>query len=138
MWNFFYCWPNNVRTIESEKVRGISHLLSWRSFSYGLLVGKPEGNGQLGRLKCRYECYVKCDFKTCYRLVLTGYISEYERVACCCEHIYENRFPYYEGNAVTGWATISFARGTLLHSVILSFCIQFWSVPYYNYYYYYY
>lgn len=93
-------------------------------------VGKPVGNGQLGKRKYWYECHVKCVLKTCYLMVLTGYVSEKEGVACCCKHVDEKRVPYYEGKVVTAWATISFARGTLLHSVIPSFCVQFSFVPY--------
>ena len=63
--NDLYFSRNIVRVIKSRKMRWLGHLASMgeRRDEYKVLVGKPEGNGQLGRSRHIWEDNIKMDFQ---------------------------------------------------------------------------
>jgi len=55
--NDLYCPPNNLRVIESRRMRWVGHVARMVDSRriYRVLVGKPEGKRPLGRPGCRWE-----------------------------------------------------------------------------------
>jgi hypothetical protein len=63
--NDLYCSPNRVRVIKSRRMRWAGHvaLMRDRRGVYRVLVGKPEGNRPLGRLRRRREDNIKMNLQ---------------------------------------------------------------------------
>ena len=63
--NDLYCSPNRVRVIKSRRMRWAGHvaLMRDRRGVYRVLVGKPEGNRPLGRLRRRREDNIKTNLQ---------------------------------------------------------------------------
>jgi len=51
--------------INSIRVKLVGHVahMEERMDEYGILVGRPEGKRQLGRLRCRWDGNIKMDFQ---------------------------------------------------------------------------
>ena len=60
---YLYFSPNIVRVIKSRRMRWAGHVarMGQRRDVYRVLVGKPEGKGQLGRSRRRWEDNIKMD-----------------------------------------------------------------------------
>jgi hypothetical protein len=60
---YLYSSPNIVRVIKSRRIRWARHVarMGQRRDVYRVLVGKPEGKGQLGRSRRRWENNIKMD-----------------------------------------------------------------------------
>ena len=60
-----YLSPNIVRVIKSRRMRWAGHIVHMgeRRGIYRVLVGKPEGNRPLGRLRHRWEGNFKMDLQ---------------------------------------------------------------------------
>jgi hypothetical protein len=57
-----YSSPNRIRMIKSRRMRWAGHMGEPRN-AYRILVGKPEGKRQLGRLRRRYVDNIKIDLR---------------------------------------------------------------------------
>jgi hypothetical protein len=59
-----YCSPSLIRMIKSRGMRWAGHVARMgEKSSYRILVGKPEGKRQLGRLRRRWEDNIKMDLR---------------------------------------------------------------------------
>jgi hypothetical protein len=58
----WYASPNIIKVIKSRKVRWAWHVALLGN-AYSILVGKHEGNRQLGRPSCRWEDNVRMGLK---------------------------------------------------------------------------
>jgi hypothetical protein len=56
-----YSSPNIIRMIKSRRMRWVLHVahIGEKKNASGILVGKPEGKGPLGRPRYRWEDYIK-------------------------------------------------------------------------------
>jgi hypothetical protein len=63
--NDLYCSPNIVRVIKSRRMRwaGLVECMGEGRGVYRVLVGKPEGERQLGRRRSRWEDNIKVDLQ---------------------------------------------------------------------------
>jgi hypothetical protein len=61
--NNLYSSPNIIRQIKSSRMRWAGHVarMGEESKVYRVLVGKPEGKKQLGRLRRRWEDGIRTD-----------------------------------------------------------------------------
>jgi hypothetical protein len=55
--------PNTARVIKSRRVRWAGHVARTWKDAYRVLVGKPEGNRPLGRLRRRWDDNIKMDLQ---------------------------------------------------------------------------
>ena len=63
--NDLYSSPNIVRVNKSRRLRWAGHVarMEKRRGVYRVLVGKPEGKSPLGRLRRRWDGYIKLDLQ---------------------------------------------------------------------------
>jgi hypothetical protein len=66
-----YSSPNIVRVIKSRRMREAGHVARMGEGRgvYRVVVGRPEGNGPLGRPRRRWEDNIKMDFR---EIVISG------------------------------------------------------------------
>jgi hypothetical protein len=60
-----YCSPSIIRITNSMSMRWARHIapMGEKRSAYGILVGKPEGKRQLGRLRRRWEDNIRIDLR---------------------------------------------------------------------------
>ena len=61
--NDLYSSPSIFRVIKSRRMRWVGHVARMRERSMDVLVGKPEGNRPLGRLRHRWKDNIKMDLQ---------------------------------------------------------------------------
>ena len=61
--NYLYSTPNIVRVIQARRIKWASMKHVWGKGVHRGLVGKPEGKGQLGRPRRRWEDNIKMDLQ---------------------------------------------------------------------------
>jgi hypothetical protein len=78
-----HCSPSIIRMIKSRRMRWAGHVARMREKmnAYRILVGKPEGNGPLGRSRRRWEDNIKMNLREMGWVVWTGLI--WLRIGTC-------------------------------------------------------
>ena len=63
--NDLYSLPNIIQVIKSRRMSWAGHVarIGERRGTYGVFVGKPEGNRSYGRPRHRWEDYIRMDLK---------------------------------------------------------------------------
>jgi len=61
--NELYFSPNMARVIKSIRMKLAGHVARMQKSVYRVLVGKPEGNRQHGRPRCRWEDNIKINLQ---------------------------------------------------------------------------
>jgi hypothetical protein len=60
-----YCLPSIIRIINSRRMRWVGHVarMGEKRYAIRILVGKPEGERQLGRPRQRWDGIIKMDLR---------------------------------------------------------------------------
>jgi hypothetical protein len=112
-----YCSPNIVRVIKSRVMRLVWHVTRvGRGGVYTVLVGKPEGERQLGRPMRRWKDGIKMNLQEgCGGMNWVELTEDKDRWRALVSAVMNLRVPKNAGNFVTGCKPVSFSRRTLLH-----------------------